>query len=188
MAQSDTEPSNTEQNEAGENRHAPSGGGFSFKTWWAEQEAASRQDWDRLRGWWRRQTAPVEQPPDGKTQAASGAVKPRGLGNTARIALWAPTAVFLAFGGAAITTAIAFAALASFQDYTVTANRLIVGVTMVATFGLVLLWFANAPNVPTTTKRFWLLLQIEVVVLGMIALIGVIALTLDEVGLLSAQG
>ena len=188
MVQSDTQPQNTERNGAGEDQDASPGGGFSFRTWWAEQEAASRKDWDRLRGWWRRQTAPVEQPPGGKTQAASGAVKPRGLGNTARIALWAPTAVFLAFGGAAITTAVVFGALAAFQNYTVTANRLIVGVTMVVTFGLLLLWFASAPNVPTTTKRFWLLFQIEIVVLGMIALVGAIMLTLEQVGLLSAQG
>ena len=56
---------------------------------------------------------------------------------------------------------------------------------MLVTFALVLLWFANVPNLPTTTKRFWLLFQIEVVVLGIIALVGAIALTLDGMGLLS---
>lgn len=188
MAQSDKQSSNTQQAGSGEDQQAASGGGLSFKSWWAEQKAGSRQDWDRLRAWWRRQTARVEQRVDTKIDTASGALRPHGLRDAARIAVWAPTAVLLAFGGAAITTAIAFAALAAFQDYTVTANRLIVGATMVVTFGLVLLWFANAPNVPTTTKRFWLLFQIEVVVWGMIALVGAIVLTLEQVGLLSAQG
>ena len=185
MAQSDPHSSNTELDGSGEDRHAPSGGGLSFKRWWAEQKAASQQDWDRLRGWWRRQTARVERPDEAKPDPVPGTLKPQGLGDTARIALWAPTAVFLAFFEAAVTSALVFAALASFQDYTVTANRLIVGVTMLVTFGLVLLWFANVPNLPTTTKRFWLLFQIQVVVLGIIALIGAIALTLDGMGLLS---
>ena len=183
MVQDDAQSSGSRP-EAGGEQQAPPKSWFSFTAWWAEQQAAGRRVSQRLRDWWRRSTAPVEELSDSTAGGASEGLKPRGLRDTARIAVWAPTAVLLALLGAGVTAAITTAALAWFQDYTISVNRLIAGVTLLAVFGLLLLWFANAPNVSTTTKRFWVLFQIEVVLLGMAALAVAIALALDQLGFL----
>ena len=170
--------------EVGQRQQAPLKSGFSFKSWWAEQQAVGRRDSQRLRDWWRRNTASVSEPSDSTGGAASEGLKPHDLRDTARIAAWAPTAVLLALLGAGVTTAITTAALVVVRDYSMSVNRAIAGATVVVVFGLLLLWFAAAPSAPTTAKRFWALFQIEVVLLGVITLAWTIALTLDQLGFL----
>jgi len=155
-----------------------------FKSWWEAQIATTRGDVQRLRSWWKERTKPVEEPIHPSSTVASPEVEAGWFGSTARIAMWAPTAVFLALLEAIFTTAILFGVLSLFRDYSVTANRAITGITTLLAFGLLMFWFASAPNAPTTTRRFWTLFQVGMVVLGVVGLVIAILVTLEQIEVL----
>jgi len=182
---SDRPPHDQGDEGSSEERPAADSPQSSFKAWWDEQKAAGQRDWQRLRTWWREHTTPLEEPPRPTPRATPVPSKSGRFGNTARIAAWAPTAVVLALLGAAFTAAIAFGVLSQFKDYSVMADRLMIGIAVAVIFGLLMFWFSAAPNVRTTTKRFWLLFQVEVVLLGMVALAIAIRVTLEHLGILS---
>ncbi|MDA1215462.1 MAG: hypothetical protein O2812_01130 [Chloroflexi bacterium] len=187
----------------------PSSKNPSLGNWWAEQKAAGARDWQRLREWWGKKTTidfEPNHPPEHQATAEPKkpttnaepsrppkqqvAVEPEKSTSsrveaTARLAVWAPTAVVLAVIGAFLTTAILLWIYYYIHSAgSVDIYRIVAAIAMAATFGLLMFWFASTPNAPATSKRFWFLLRIQIVILGTLALISSIIVGLMMIGVI----
>jgi hypothetical protein len=170
----------------------PSGKSWSLRDWWAGQKAASRRDWQKFREWWRKKTTvepdPSHPPEPNEQPKQRVAVEPEKstsskVETTARLAVWAPTAVVLAVVGALLTAAILLSFYYSLRsDDSVGIYRVVAAISTTAVFGLLMFWFAATPNAPTTSKRFWFLLRTQIIILGALALVGIIVIGLMMMG------
>ena len=88
---------------------------------------------------------------------------------TAELVGWAPTAVFCSILGAGLTSIVAmWLVLLYDEDFSSDAARILtIGIAAVTIVGL-LIWFAAMPRASATIRRFWLLVRLEIVLMGII--------------------